>query len=185
MSQFRLQRAAECIARGGVIAYPTEAVWGLGCDPFNADAVARLLRLKNRSPAKGLILVAGDIAQFQPWLMQLSSHDYRLLADSWPGPVTWLVPVNEFTPAWISGNFDTVALRVSAHPLIRQLTQRLAMPVVSTSANPQGYLPARSSLTVRRYFPTGLDAILPGVTLGAAKPSEIRSLLTGEVVRTS
>lgn len=123
---------------GGVIAYPTEAVWGLGCDPDNDEAVAHLLRLKQRDPAKGLILVAGSIAQFAPWLEGLPLELHAPLAASWPGPNTWLVPDNGRTHALVRGAHDSVALRVSDHPGVIELCEAFGGPIVSTSANRAG-----------------------------------------------
>lgn len=118
---WRIRQVARAVRAGGVIAYPTEAVWGLGCDPWNAAAVMRLLALKNRPVAKGLILVAADITQFDDLLSPLPNLWRERLAASWPGPNTWLVPHRGRLPEWISGGRPKVALRVSDHPLVRQL----------------------------------------------------------------
>jgi L-threonylcarbamoyladenylate synthase len=177
-----LGAAARVIAAGGIVAYPTEAVWGLGCAPLDRPAVARLRDLKQRDPAKGLILVAGDMAQLRPWLRGLSPQNYQILAESWPGPNTWLVPCPRPMP-WLTGRFHTIALRVTAHPLVVELCRRVGGPVVSTSANPEGRPPARTAAQVRRYFHNRVDYVLLGRTLGAENPSVIQDLVTGEVVR--
>ena len=169
--------------QGGVIAYPTEAVWGLGCDPWNAHAVARLLDLKQRDPAKGLILVAGNLQQAQPWLQQLSITQQQKLKDSWPGPVTWLVPDESIAPPWVRGEHASVALRVSNHPVVQSLCAAFGGPIVSTSANPAGKAAARTAFDVRRYFGVMLDAIVPGETGGRSRPTEIRDAITGEIAR--
>jgi len=168
--------------RGGVIAYPTEAVWGLGCDPDDELAVHRLLAFKGRPVDKGLILVAANIDQFSPYLTQISAAEREQLEATWPGGVTWLVP-DQAAPAWIRGQFDSVALRVSSHPLVAGLCEAFGGPVVSTSANPQGRPPALTGLDVRRYFGDQLDGIAPGVVGKQRKPSEIRDLRTGRIVR--
>ena len=175
--------AAGIIAGGGVVAYPTEAVWGLGCDPNNAEAVARLLRIKQRPVEKGLILVAADIEQLAPFLNHLTPDQHKSLQAGWPGPLTWLVPDNGAVPPWIRGEFDSVALRVSAHPTVRALCSAFGGPLVSTSANPSAKAPARNALRVRRYFQDQLDYVVPGELGDSAKPSEIRDLLTGEIRR--
>lgn len=179
----RIRRIAEQLWQGAVIAYPTEAVWGLGCAPFDEQAVRRLLALKQRVPEKGLILVAADIEQFHPYLCGLQPELRQRLRASWPGPVTWLVPDNGYAPAWIRGQHRSVALRVSDHPLVAGLCRAYGGPLVSTSANPQGKPPALTGLSVRRYFSHRLDDISPGVVGKQARPSEIRDLLTGEVLR--
>ena len=142
ISTWRVQQAARAIRAGAVIAYPTEAVWGLGCDPWNEEAVYRLLALKERPMHKGLILVADDIGQFDFLLDDLPEIWQERLAGSWPGPNTWLVPHQGRLPAWITGRHASVALRVSDHPLVRALCA-LTGPLVSTSANPAGRPAAR------------------------------------------
>ncbi|QEM83211.1 L-threonylcarbamoyladenylate synthase [Halomonas binhaiensis] len=178
-----LDTAVQALQRGGVIAYPTEAVWGLGCDPDNPDALTRLLQLKQRDPAKGVILVAASIEQFAPWLDQLTIPQREILETSWPGPNTWLVPDNGRTPALVRGEHDKVALRVSDHPGVRQLCQAFGGPLVSTSANRAGQDPAMSEADIREIFAGQLDAIVPGALGGNPRPSTIRDLLSGSVLR--
>ena len=175
---------ARIVREGGVIAYPTEAVWGLGCDPWNEMAVDRLLALKDRPVHKGLILVADNIRQFDFLLDDLPERWVDRLASTWPGPNTWLVPHQGLLPEWISGQHDTVALRVSDHPLVRDLCA-LTGPLVSTSANPAGRPSARSRLRVEQYFHQQLDGVLGGALGGRRNPSLIRDLRSGDVVRPS
>lgn len=170
------------MSRGGVIAYPTEAVWGLGCNPNDEQAVSRLLALKGRHVKKGLILVAASIRQLAPYLKQVTPAQRQQLEATWPGGVTWLVP-DQTAPDWIRGEFDSVALRVSPHPLVAGLCTAFGGPVVSTSANPQGLPPAMSGMDVRRYFGSQLDGIAPGLVGNQRNPSEIRDLRTGKIVR--
>lgn len=184
VSNWQLQQAAQVVRYGGVIAYPTEAVWGLGCDPWNDEAVERVLALKDRPAYKGLILVAADIDQFDFLLEDLPEIWLARLSGSWPGPHTWLVPHQNRLPEWISGEHSSVALRVSAHPVVRALC-RLTGPLVSTSANPAGRPPARSRLRLQQYFPGQLDQIVGGSVGGRKNPSLIRDLISGDVVRAS
>ena len=179
---WQLQQIAQKIRQGAVIAYPTEAVWGLGCDPFNATAVARLLALKERPMHKGLILVAASMEQFAGLLEGLTLEQLAQLEASWPGPNTWLVPHHNRVPAWVTGAHDTVAIRVSAHPLVAQLCA-LTGPLVSTSANPSGLLPAKSRLRIEQYFHGQLDAVVSGELGQNSNPSTIRDLRTGQVLR--
>lgn len=183
VKQPEIQRIAGLLAAGRVIAYPTEAVWGLGCDPQNASAVDALLRLKRRPVSKGLILVAASIEQFAPYLTDITAAQRQQLESSWPGPVTWLVPDNGFAPAWIRGEHNSVALRVSAHPVVAALCQAFGAPLVSTSANRAGMPEARDRDTLNRQFGDELDVIAPGELGQAAKPTEIRDLSTGGVLR--
>jgi L-threonylcarbamoyladenylate synthase len=184
VSNWQIQQAARVVAHGGVIAYPTEAVWGLGCDPWDGEAVERLLALKSRPVHKGLILVAAAIEQFDFLLEDLPEIWVARLAGSWPGPNTWLVPHQNRLPEWISGQHNSVALRVSDHPLVRALC-RMTGPLVSTSANPAGRPSARSRLRVEQYFPRQLDMVLGGNLGGRRNPSLIRDLISGDVVRAS
>ena len=183
MLNLSIRQAVRALRRGGVIAYPTEGVWGLGCDPFDPAAVAKLLELKRRNVGKGLILVAAAIEQFEPYLRALTPSQRALLARSWPGPQTWVVPHGATLPDWITGYKPTVALRVSAHPLVAALCRRYGGPIVSTSANAGGRPPARSALKVRRYFGGKLDYVLPGKLGSQPAPTPIRDLASGRLLR--
>lgn len=178
-----LRDAAAALKQGGVIACPTEAVWGLSCDPHNRDAVERLLELKQRPVEKGLILVAANEDQLESLLAGLPAGQREALAETWPGPSTWLVPHHGRIPDWVSGQFETVAVRVSQHPVVRDLCLAWGGPLVSTSANPGGAEPARSEQEVRDYFGDTLDAIVPGALGDSGRPTTIRDLATGRVIR--
>ena len=182
VGSWRVWQVARVVRDGGLIAYPTEAVWGLGCDPWNELAVLRLLALKERPMEKGLILVAADIEQFDFLLDGLPEAWLERLAASWPGPNTWLVPHQGLLPEWITGGSDKVALRVSDHPLVRALCAEVG-PLVSTSANPRGRPAARSRLRVEQYFHGQLDGVLNGQLGGRRNPSLIRDLVSGAVIR--
>lgn len=186
MTTWQLRQAVRVIRQGGIIAYPTEAVYGLGCDPFNADAVLRLLSLKGRPMEKGLILIASDISQLLPFLAPLPENQFQQLEASWPGPVTWLVPARPETPAWLKGQHDTIAVRVTDHPIAAALCEEAGHALVSTSANPAGRQPAKTPLEVRRYFNHNgdqIDHIVVGSLGKHAKPTTIRDLSTGQTVR--
>lgn len=179
--------AANIIRTGGVIAYPTEAVWGLGCDPWNPRAVDRLLQIKQRPLYKGVILLAANFSQAEFLLKHLSDKQIALLQSTWPGPVTWLIPNNgsdyRRVPDWICGQHPAFALRVTDHPVAAALAKAVGKPIVSTSCNPNTQPPARTIQQVRKYFATDLDLILSGSLGGNKNPSEIRDLLTGKIVR--
>jgi len=184
VSSWRVQQMAQVVRRGGVIAYPTEAVWGLGCDPWDSTAVFRLLALKQRPMSKGLILVADNIRQFDFLLADLPQVWQDQLASTWPGPTTWLVPHQNRLPEWITGGHPGVAIRVSDHPLVRDLCA-LTGPLVSTSANPSGRPPALNRLRIEQYFAGQLDGVLDGRLGGRKNPSQIRDLLSGAQVRSA
>ena len=181
-SQWQIHSVARVVRAGGVSACPTEAVWGLGCGPWNAVAVQRRLALKGRNAAKGLILVAASIEQFAFLLGDLPERWLDRLATTWPGPHTWLVPHRQLLPLWITGEHETVALRVSDHPLVRELCLTCG-PLVSTSANPAGRPAARSRLRVQQYFADQLDGLLNGSLGGRRNPSTIRDLASAAIVR--
>jgi L-threonylcarbamoyladenylate synthase len=182
VSSWRVQQAAQEIRAGAVIAYPTEAVWGLGCDPWDFEAVYRLLAIKARPVEKGLILIADNIRQFDFLFEDFPELWIDRMASTWPGPNTWLVPHQGLLPDWITGGRDTVALRVSDHPQVRELCA-LTGPLVSTSANPTGRPAARSRLRIEQYFHGQLDMVLNGPLGGRRNPSVIRDLVTAEVMR--
>jgi L-threonylcarbamoyladenylate synthase len=183
MNRWLLSQAARAIHRGGIVAYPTEAVFGLGCDPLNPVAVQDLLTLKQRPMDKGLILIAADLEQLLPFIEPLTSADKAQLAQTWPGPHTWLLPARADTPRWLRGRHDTLAVRVTAHPLAAALCRAAGQALVSTSANPAGKPPATNALRVRRYFPHGLDFIFNGATGGESGPTPIRDWSSKKLIR--
>jgi L-threonylcarbamoyladenylate synthase len=185
MPDDQIQHAVEVLKRGGVIAYPTEAVFGLGCDPLNADAVKRILHIKGRDAEKGLILIAADYQQLKPFITSLDQETEKTLLASWPGPVTWLIPANQSVSQSLRGSHSTLAVRVSDHPLVQELCRAFGGAIVSTSANPAGKEPARTARQVKDYFKDQLDAIVEGQTGGLDKPTEIRDAITGEVIRSA
>lgn len=178
-----LRRAVETVRDAGVIAYPTEAVYGLGCDPLEEGAVRRILAIKRRDAAKGVILIASQLSQLLPFMAKLPADVLAKLEASWPGPVTWVVPAAAHVPAWLTGGRRTLAVRVTAHPVAHALCAACDMALVSTSANLSGQPPARSALMVRTQLGETVDYIVPGAVGGLAKPTEIREALTGKVLR--
>jgi L-threonylcarbamoyladenylate synthase len=182
-SLLRLQAAVQALEAGGVVACPTEGVWGLSCDPDQARAVERLLALKRRPVEKGLILVAASESQLAFLLADLDADQRARLSASWPGPNTWLVPHRGRLQPWIYGEHDTVAVRVSDHPVVRDLCLAWGGPLVSTSANPAGSRPPVAAFQVRRYFGQQLDCILPGRVGQSRRPSTIRDLASNRIIR--
>ncbi|WP_020409179.1 L-threonylcarbamoyladenylate synthase [Hahella ganghwensis] len=183
MSFIHIAQACHHVHRGGVIAYPTEAVWGLGCDPFNQEAVERILKLKKRPWQKGLLLVSGDMNDFRSLLSLIPEERANEVIKSWPGPNTWVLPDPGIYPDWVRGTHRSIAVRVTDHPLVCELTRQLGYPVISTSANPAGISPARTLLESRCYFGDELDYYLPGELGGLDRPTTIRDALTGRLFR--
>ncbi|MDN5864065.1 MAG: Sua5/YciO/YrdC/YwlC family protein [Gammaproteobacteria bacterium] len=178
-----VQSIAAAIRAGGVIAYPTEGVWGLGCDPENETAVERILSLKGRRREQGLVLLAANEAQLAPFIKPLPAAMARRIRAAWPGPVTWIVPAADGCPDWLTGGRNTLAVRVSAHPPARDLALAAGTALVSTSANRHDEKPARDVPSLRALFGNALDAVLEAPLGDAAGPSEIRNAETGKVLR--
>ncbi len=178
-----VQDAVTALQRGEVIAYPTEAVFGLGCDPDNPDAINRVLEIKQRPPDKGLIIVAAEVAQLKPYIADLDASIMQRAVATWPGPVTWLIPVAKNIQPLLRGNHTTIAVRVSAHPVVRELCNVYGKPVVSTSANLSGQPPTRSVEEVMQQLGEHLSVVVAGEVDMNANVSEIRDLLTNNVIR--
>lgn len=179
----RLRVAARCLANGGIVAYPTEAVFGLGCDPMNEAAVMRILEIKGRARSKGLILIAADPAQLAGYVEPLGEREMERILASWPGPNTWIMPALVRTPPWLTGRFDSLAVRVTDHPLAAGLCRAFGGAIVSTSANRADHPPARDARRVRLALGDGPDYVLAGACGGSARPSTIRDARTGRVLR--
>ena len=180
-----LANTVAALRAGGVVAYPTEAVWGLGCDPRDEAAFTRLFALKQRPPSQGVLLIAADFTQLEPWIDLAATPAAaleRAQAD-WPGPHTWIVPRAAGVPAWIAGAHAGIALRVTAHAPAARLCHAFGGALVSTSANRHGDAPALDADTVRAMFGAGVDAILNGPTGGLERPTPIRDAIAGTVVR--
>jgi len=182
MDKWRIRQAVKSLEQGGVIAYPTESVFGLGCDPWDEVAVMKLLSVKQRAWEKGLILIAADFNQLQDFIEPLSAEVLAQLEQTWPGPVTWLLPAKKGVPAYLNGQHHTIAVRVTAHQQTADLCRAFGGAIVSTSANLAGLPAAKTTQDVRWALPD-LDYILPGLCSGADTPSEIRDALTGKKIR--
>jgi L-threonylcarbamoyladenylate synthase len=177
--------AARHLRRGGVIAYPTEAVWGLGCDPRDEAATLRLLALKQREVDKGLILIAANEAQLAPFVdfESLDEAQRATVRASWPGPNTWIVPASNGAPGWITGEHDGIAVRVTAHPGVIALCEAFGGAIVSTSANRAGLPAAAAFDALDPAIVAGVDAVLQGETGGLGRPSAIRDARDGRRLR--
>lgn len=182
MTPFHLRAACRALHAGELLAYPTEAVWGLGCQPLDAAAVARLLNLKQRPIEKGLILIADRFELLAPYLKPLTPDIEARVFPTWPGPVTWVLPAAEWVPDWLTGARESLAVRVTAHTPVAALCRAYGGALVSTSANPAGRVAARSALAVRRYFGDRVT-YLSAATGGRDRPSQIRDGQTGRELR--
>jgi len=185
LPSWHLRLARRHIDAGGIVAYPTESVWGLGCDPHSREAVERLLELKQRPVAMGLILIGASYVQLAPYIdtRMIDRAALDRVRRSWPGPNTWLLPASDAVPPWIRGRHASVALRVTAHPPAAGLCTAVGRAIVSTSANIHGQRPPRTALHLRAGLGRQVDYILPGSTGGAARPTRIRDAVSGRTLR--
>lgn len=186
-SRQSLAQAADVIADGGVVAYPTEYCFGLGCDPRNPRALAQVLRIKRRERSMGMILIAASAVQLNPFLHpDLFTRDSQLLDEAlatWPGPVSWLLPAHRDVHHMVRGDHEKLAVRVTAHHLAARLCLAAGTALVSTSANHHGQPPARSASQAELIFGDAVDYVLPGRVGYATGPSELREAGTGRVLR--
>ena len=177
--------AADVMRRGGVIAYPTEAVFGLGCDPHDRHAFGRLFALKERPATQGVLLIAASFEQVERYIDRAAVPSAVLdqVLASWPGPNTWVFPRSAAVPEWVAGAHAGIALRVTAHEPAAALCRAFGAPLVSTSANPHGQPPARDFATLERYFGERLDGALDAPLGGLDRPTIIRDALSGAMIR--
>jgi L-threonylcarbamoyladenylate synthase len=183
MSRVRLARTARIVRGGGVIAYPTEAVFGLGCLPRERRAVMRVLAIKRRSWRKGLILIGADLAQLERYVVLPPEPRRSEVLATWPGPHTWVLDARRGTPWWITGARGSVAVRVTAHALAAELCRAVGDALVSTSANVSRRAPHRRVLQLRRDLGSRIDDVLVGPLGGLASPTAIRDGRSGRTLR--
>ena len=196
-------QAAKFIRAGDVIAYPTESVYGLGCDPQNLIAVNKILQIKQRSSSKGLIIVAANIEQAFPYIKPLSDENIAKILSPTDKVITWLIPAQDNLYKLLTGTQEKsltstqeksltstqeklgkkIAIRISQHPIIKALCEELQHPIISTSANISGKPMCWSAQQVKQQLKTGINYILEGGSGGQSKPSEIRDLLSDQKIR--
>jgi L-threonylcarbamoyladenylate synthase len=182
MSTVNPRALAAYLKRGGVIAYPTESCYGLGCDPSNRRAVQRILKLKQRPQRKGLILIASHYRQVARYLKPLTRQEQTKLRDDGAQAITYLMPVKDSAPRWLRGDHDTLAIRFTAHPFARQLCRSAGSALVSTSANRSGMRPAKTYVECQRLFGKKVW-VLRGRVGKRKQPSTIRAWSDGRIVR--
>lgn len=175
--------AARHLLAGGVIAYPTETVFGLGCLPDNPQALERLFDIKQRPVDKGLILLAASRAQLEPWTADLSDPQWAQISKKQPRATSWIVVATTGIDARLTGNRNAIAIRVTSHPVVQQLCEATGSALVSTSANLSGAPPARSAGELPLSLRNQLDFILDEPCGDDNRPSRIIDLETKAVLR--
>ena len=183
----KIAEAARCIREGGVVAYPAEACFGLGCHPDRTDALSRIRQMKSRKASQGFILVSDQLDRVLPWLdwEALTEAQRQRVTDSWPGPISWLIPASERSGAALRGEFETIAVRISAFSTLRDLCAASEVPLVSTSANRGGQLPLTDAQQVAEVFSDDIDYLLDLPIEGLDKPSRIMDAVTLQTIRSA
>ena len=175
--------AIKQLQQGQIIAYPTEAIYGLGCDPFNHNAVTQLLMIKKRSVKKGFILIASEWKQVALLIKPIDPKTLARVFETWPGPFTWTFPASKAVPYWVSGEHSSIAIRITTHPIAKLLCQQFGGPLISTSANQENNLPIRNIKILRMVFGNKIDKILEGPIGPLHRPTSIRNSITGKIFR--
>jgi L-threonylcarbamoyladenylate synthase len=178
----KIKRSVKILRDGGIIAYPTEGVFGLGCDPFNETAVLRLLKIKRRKIDKGLILIAANWQQVKN-LVKINLNKCCVIKKENKNPITWVFPATKKVPHWISGRFNSIAIRVTKHPVAKKLCQKFGGPIVSTSANLAGKAPAKNFKQIEKQFVAMIDFVVPGKVGNLKKPTQIRDAVSNRLIR--
>lgn len=177
------EAAAALLREGGVLAYPTEGVYGLGCDPDNREAFERIFAMKRRPPEQGVLLIAADFAQVRDWIGSATEAAFARASAIWPGAHTFIFPRSSRVPEWVAGGHAGIALRVTAHAPSAALCRAFGGPIVSTSANRHGEPPARSAADIRAIFGDEPDGVLDAPLGGLDKPTPITDAVTGAIIR--
>src|SRR5579875_1280932 len=178
-----IEAAAALLHEGGVLAYPTEGVYGLGCDPDDHAAFDRIFAMKRRPPEQGVLLIAADFEQVEPWIGNVPEPALERARTAWPGAHTFIFPRSTRVPAWAAGGHAGIALRVTAHEPSAALCRAVGGPIVSTSANRHGAAPARSAAEIRAIFGDEPDGVLDAPLGGLDRPTPITDAVSGAIIR--
>jgi L-threonylcarbamoyladenylate synthase len=168
-----LLAAAEAVLRGGVIAFPTDTLYGLGCSLFDVSAVEMVARLKRRDPSLAVISLIPEPRQVYGLAVDVSPVAERLIERHWPGPLSLIFRAAPIVPHRVRGAGGTVALRCPRHTLSQKLLDRIGGPVVASSANLSGQPPAETAEQVVRIFGNQLDLVIDGGPRRGGQPSTL------------
>lgn len=181
--QKHVNKASEVLQGGGIIAYPTEYCFGLGCDPRDSSAVERLLKIKQRKAEQGLILIAGDLSQVTQYAELESVPNIEQIAQTWPGPNTWLLPAKDHVPDHVRGKHTQIAMRIPDHEFCLLLLAQFNHPIVSTSANRSGQKEHLTASSLDIDMGVECDYIVNLPVGGQKRASSIRDSMTGKLLR--
>ena len=171
-----IKDAVEILKTGGIVVYPTETVYGIGCDPFNREAYERVQHLKRRKNAKQLLLLACSLSQIEYFAGELADVPLRLANVFWPGPLTMVIKPSKDLPDYLFGKSEGVAFRVTSHPLAALLTREFGCPITSTSANLTGKPSVVTYEEALKTFGESADIVIKNSELLNGKPSTIIDL---------
>lgn len=184
MGPWALNRLSHAVMQGAVFGYPTDTIWGFGCHPLMAASVSRILQIKHRPAHKGLILLSSRLEYCKAYI-DVAAELSQAIESPTNKPVTWLINASATCPAWLRGQHPTIAIRITDHPFVRALCDRLGSPLVSTSANRAGKSSVRNLIQLRKQFAGELDFMIAGYETGSGQQSEIKFLANGKTLRTS
>ncbi|MDC0948698.1 L-threonylcarbamoyladenylate synthase [Gammaproteobacteria bacterium] len=175
--------AVRAVCQGGVIAYPTESCFGLGCNPRSISGLRQIIALKRRRPEKGMIVLIGDVQDLSQLCPPLDTSTLQMLSQSWPGAVSFILPARADLPSLLHGGTRCIAVRLSAFEPARRLARAAGGTLVSTSANLSSRPALRYAGEVRRLFGSRLDGLVVGRCGDATRPSRLIDATSGRVLR--
>ena len=162
--------------------YPTETVYGLGADPFDRGAVNRIFRIKGRDPGKPISLLIPDVDTLEDIVQEVPALGRELMDRFWPGPLTLVLKASPHLPEELLSGGDSIAVRISSHPIAAALLRKLGGPLTATSANRSDQAPCRSAAEVARIFGDELDLVVDGGPSRTDRPSSIVDVSSGHTV---
>ncbi|MGX5203283.1 L-threonylcarbamoyladenylate synthase [Aliikangiella sp. IMCC44632] len=182
LSQWQFNRVAQVLSQGGVIAYPTESVYGLGCNPYNESALSRILQLKQRPAHKGLIILVSQLEQAEPLIQPLTQAQRDMILQPNDRATTWLIPKQDSVSPLLSGASNKLAVRLTSHPFAKMICELTQQPLVSTSCNKAGKSELTQYSAVRNHWQNLVDKVVRG-ECGGQRPSRIIDLINHRVLR--
>jgi L-threonylcarbamoyladenylate synthase len=177
--------AARSIQRGGVIAFRTDTIYGLGVDPFNASAVRKIRELKGREEVKPILLLISDLSEVDRFITHQSEVFKSVANRFWPGPITLIGSARSELPVELTAGTQTIGLRLPNDEDVRALVRECGGALTATSANTSGQDPSKTVVEVVAYFPSGIDLVLDSGTVTATEPSTVLDLseVTPQLIR--
>ena len=173
--------ACAVLRAGGVVAFPTETYYGLAVDPFNQAALSRLFALKGRASDKPVLLIIDNPSQLASLVAEIPNPFTILMQRFWPGPLTLVFPGTASVSKKLTGYRGTIGVRVSSHPVARQLVSTFGQPITATSANLSGYKPAVTVSEVREQLGLEVDFVLDGGETPGGQGSTLLGCQDGKI----